>query len=140
MPPDPVTAPDVRALVLALSLGRVAIGAGLALAPRRALAALGFRHASETTVTVARIAGGRDLVMGVAALAARNDRGRLRGATLANAAADACDVATFAAAIGAAGGSGRLGRGDGVRAAGLRGVAAALPATLAGLWVARRLR
>ena len=140
--PDPVRAPDVRALVLALSLGRIAIGAGLALAPRRSLAALGFRETSETTVAVSRIAGGRDLVMGAAALATRDDRARLRAATLANAAVDACDVVTFAAALGAGGGRGsRRGplSGDGVRVAGIRGIAAALPATLAGLWVARRL-
>jgi hypothetical protein len=139
--PDPVRSPDVRALSLALSLGRVAIGAGLALAPRQSLAALGFREASDTTVAVSRIAGGRDLVMGAAAFAARDDRARLRAATLANAAVDACDVATFAAAMGA--GRGSRGRrrtsGGGVRTAGVRGIAAALPATLAGLWVARRL-
>ncbi len=131
----------MRLLVLGLSGGRIAIGAGLALVPRQALAALGFRDASPTAVTISRIAGGRDLIMGTAALAARDDRVRLRSATLANAAADACDVATFAAAIGFHRDSGRRSASrDEVRTAGIRGIAAAVPATLAGLWVARRLR
>jgi hypothetical protein len=54
---------------------------------------------------------------------------------------DACDVATFAAAMAAESSRrGGLRRDAGLRTAGLRGVGAALPATLAGLWVARRLR
>lgn len=125
------SAPDVRALALVSGLGRLAIGVGLALAPRATLGALGFKDASAGMVTVSRIAGGRDIVLGAATLAAIGDAGDLRRASLANAAVDAGDTASFVAA---------LALGEEIRAAAVRGVAAAVPATLAGLWVARRLR
>jgi hypothetical protein len=124
--------PGLRALAPALALGRIAIGAGLMLAPGRTLEALGFEESSYPTVVVARLAGGRDLVLGALMGLALGDPERLRRATLACAAADAGDAAIFAAAI--AEGD------DSARAAGLRGLAAAVPAALAGLWVARRLR
>ena len=96
--------------------------------PELALRALGFSEASPATVTVGRIAGGRDLVLGALTLAALEDPERLRRASLANAGADAGDVAAFAIALGTK-----------ERGAGVRGIASALPATLAGLWVAWRL-
>jgi hypothetical protein len=124
--------PGVRLPAAALGLGRVAIGVGLALAPRAALSALGFRDHSQATIAVARIAGARDVVMGTQALLALDDAEQLSRACLANAAADAGDAATFAAA---------LASGDGdLRAAGARGLAAALPAAVFGAWMARRLR
>lgn len=119
----------MRGISLASALGRIAIGAGLALAPRRALAALGFEDPAPATIVVSRVAGGRDIVMGAVALAAIDDPEGLRRASLANAAVDAGDAATFLAALIA-----------GEREAGLRGLAGAVPATLAGLWVAGRLR
>lgn len=122
----------MRALALASGLGRLAIGAGLAVAPRAALAALGFRDPGPSTVAVARIAGGRDIALGAATLLALGDGERLRAASIANAAVDAGDTLTFAAALAA--------RDDEVRDAALRGVAAAVPAALAGAWVALRLR
>jgi hypothetical protein len=61
-------------------------------------------------------------------LGALGDGDRLLGATVANATADAGDAAAFAIALGTEG-----------RTAGIRGVAAALPATAAGIWVAWRL-
>jgi hypothetical protein len=121
-------APDVRVFSLISVGGRVAIGLGLLAAPERALRALGFSEASPATVTVGRIAGVRDLVLGLVTLAALKDSDRLRRATLANAVADAGDAAAFAIAVG-----------SDERTAGTRGVAAALPATLAGAWVAWRL-
>lgn len=126
-----LSAPDVRALSWISGTGRLAIAAGLALAPRKALAALGFEDHSSATVVVARIAGARDAVLGAATLLALNDPARLRAASLANAVADAGDAATFGAAA--------TGDRD-LRAAALRGVAAAAPAALAGLWVAWRVR
>jgi hypothetical protein len=129
-PPDRISA-ELSALAAALAAGRVAIGAGLMLAPERVLGALGFERASEATIAVARLAGVRDIVLGVAQATATGDRGRLRRSSLACAAADAGDAAVFGSA---------LLRGGSLRRAGARGLAAAGPATLAGLWAAWRLR
>ncbi len=121
-------APDVRALSLISAAGRMAIGIGLFAAPELSLRALGFSDVSPSTVAIARVAGIRDFVLGGVTLVALDDRERLRGATVANATADAGDAAAFA-----------LAARSGETAAGLRGMAAAIPAALAGLWVASRL-
>jgi hypothetical protein len=97
-------------------------------APDRALRALGFSEVTPTTTAVTRLAGIRDFVLGAVTLGAIGDRERLLSATVANATADAGDSAAFALALRA-----------GQREAAVRGLAAALPATLAGIWVARRL-
>ena len=132
---DPATAatglPGVRAFTLVSGAGRIALGAAMMLAPRPALAGLGFSDVTDSTVAVARIAGGRDVALGVATLLARDDRERLRAASLANAAVDAGDASAFAAALASDEG--------GAARAGARGLALALPAALAGAWVARRL-
>jgi len=127
-PTEIVRAPDVRAISLISSAGRAAIGLGLLTAPKPALRALGFSETTSATVTVGRIAGVRDLVLGLVTLAALENPQRLRLATFANAAADAGDALTFALAMGTE-----------ERTAGSRGIAAALPAALAGVWVAWRL-
>ena len=106
----------------------MAIGLSLLVAPELSLRALGFSEVTPALKAVARIAGIRDVVLGGVALGALDDRERLLTATIANATADAGDAAAFALAVG-----------DGERAAGLRGLAAALPAAVAGIWVARRL-
>jgi hypothetical protein len=124
----PVDAPDVRAWSLASSLGRAAIGIGMLAAAERSLRALGLTEVSPATVMVSRIAGIRDLVLGVSTLAALEDRDRLRTATLASAVADAGDTFAFGVALGTP-----------ERTAGVRGIAAALPAALAGAWTAWRL-
>jgi len=124
-------AADDRTARVALSLlaaGRIAIGAGIWLAPRPALRALGFGEPGPAAVTLARIAGTRDLVIGARQAAARG-RGEAHAATLAAALSDAGDTVAFALAVAA-----------GDRLAGVRGIAAALPATIAGLWLARRLQ
>jgi hypothetical protein len=59
---------------------------------------------------------------------ALRDGERLLTATVANATADAGDAVAFAIALGTE-----------ERTAGMRGIAAALPATAAGIWVAWRL-
>jgi hypothetical protein len=97
-------------------------------APEASLRALGFSEVSPATVAVTRIAGVRDLVLGGVTLATLRDRDRLRAATLANAAADAGDTLAFGVALGTP-----------ERTAGSRGMAAALPAAVAGLWTAWRL-
>jgi hypothetical protein len=119
---------DVRTFSLVSAAGRIAIGLGMIAAPSTALRALGFSEVSPATVAVARIAGIRDLVLGGVTLAALEDRDRLRAATIGNATADAGDTLAFALTIRADEGT-----------AGWRGVATALPATLAGIWVAWRL-
>jgi hypothetical protein len=119
---------DVRTWSLASGIGRVAIGVGTLVAPEPALRLLGFAEVSPATAVASRIAGIRDLVLGVVTLAVLEDRARLRAASLANAAADAGDMLAFALALG-----------GGERTAGARGLAAALPATVAGLWTAWRL-
>ena len=119
---------DVRAWSLASGIGRVAIGVGMLAAPEPALRALGFAEVSPATGAVGRIAGVRDLVLGMLTLSGLGDRGRLRTATLASAAADAGDTLAFGLALS-----------SGERAAGARGLAAALPATVLGLWAARQL-
>jgi hypothetical protein len=120
--------PTARIALSLLAAGRIAIGAGIWLAPRPALRALGFGDPGPAALTLARIAGTRDLVIGTRQAAAR-DRDEARAATLAAAVSDAGDTVAFAFAIAA-----------GDRLAGIRGIAAALPATAAGLWLARRLR
>lgn len=122
------TAADVRAVSLISAAGRIAIGVGMIAAPEPAMRALGFSEVSPATAAVARIAGIRDLVLGGVTLASLDDPERLRTATIGNATADAGDSLAFAMAIRAE-----------ERTAGIRGVATALPATLAGLWVAWRL-
>jgi hypothetical protein len=123
-----VQSPDVRALSLVSAGGRMAIGLSLLLAPELSLRALGFSEDTPATTAVARIAGVRDFVLGAVALGALEDRERLLTATIANTTADAGDAAAFAIAVRA-----------GERGAGIRGLAAALPAVAAGIWVAWRL-
>jgi hypothetical protein len=124
-PPDP---PEVRAWSLASAAARIVIGIGMIAAPEPALRALGFDEVGPATVAVGRIAGVRDLVLGLGTLAALEDRDRLRTATLANAVADAGDTLAFGVALRTS-----------ERTAGARGIAAALPAAVAGAWTAWRL-
>jgi hypothetical protein len=126
----PVSDPDVRALSIGSAVGRLAIGVGMLAVPRRALSALGFGEVGDTGLMLARLAGIRDVVLGVATLLALDDGERLRAASIANAAADGADALTFGLALG------RTRRNRAAR----RGIAAALPGAAAGLWVFRRLR
>ncbi len=118
----------MRAFSLLSAAGRMAIGTAMLVAPELSLRVLGFSEVSPATTTVARIAGVRDFVLGGVTLGAIGDRERLSGATVANATADAGDAAAFALALR-----------SGERDAGWRGLAAALPATAVGIWVAWRL-
>jgi len=121
--------PTERVAAIALAGGRIAIGAGLWVAPRPTLRALGFAEPDAQALTVARIAGTRDLVLGAWQTTTLGDRERLARATVAAAACDAGDALAFALALGA-----------GERRAGLRGLAGAVPATALGLGLARALR
>jgi hypothetical protein len=121
-------APEVRAWSLASAGARIAIGLGMLAAPEPALRALGFDEVTPASLALGRVAGVRDLVLGAATLAALGDRDRLRTATLANAVADSGDTLAFGLAIGST-----------ERTAGMRGIAAALPAAIVGGWIAWRL-
>jgi hypothetical protein len=120
--------PDVRLWSLVSGFGRIGFGVGMLAAPERALRVLGFTDVSPATVAVTRVAGVRDLVLGLVTVASLENRDRLRTATLANAVADAGDTVAFGITASSP-----------ERAAGLRGLAAALPATAAGAWIAWRL-
>jgi hypothetical protein len=120
--------PEVRGWSLVSGLARIAFGVVLLAAPEPALRALGFEEVGPATVAIGRVAGGRDFVLGVATLAAMDDRDRLRAATMANAVADSGDTLAFGLALGTP-----------ERTAGARGLAAALPAALAGIWISWRL-
>jgi hypothetical protein len=128
MNPAPHNAPDVRGWSLASAAGRIVIGIAMLAAPEPALRALGFSEVNPATTAVGRIAGVRDLVLGLVTLAALEDHDRLRTATLSNAVADAGDALAFGVALRTS-----------ERTAGTRGIAAALPAAVAGVWTAWRL-
>lgn len=121
-----------RFVAVGLGAGRLAIGAGLWLAPELAAKALGFGSLDSKAVALARIAASRDLVLGAWHLSALGDRTELHRATTAVAVADAGDALTFALAL----------RSDdpGTRTAGIRGLTSAAPAALVGAWLASRLR
>jgi hypothetical protein len=115
--------------VLAIAAGRVAIGVGALLATRPALKALGFAEVDAPSLALGRIAGGRDIALGLLAVAARDDAASLRTAALAAAAVDATDAIVFGIAA----------RDPQTRRAGLGGVASGSAAALAGTWAGRRL-
>jgi hypothetical protein len=116
-------------MVLAIAGGRIAIGAGALFATRPALRALGFRETDAVGLALGRIAGGRDIALGLLALAARDDRKALRIAALAGAAVDASDAVTFCVAA----------RDPLARRAGIAGVLSGSAAAIAGAWAWRRL-
>jgi hypothetical protein len=91
---------------------------------------LGFGSPTEDAVTIARIAGARDIVLAIATLTSLEDPRRLRSASVANAGADGGDALSFALSL----------RRGADRTAALRGLSAALPASVSSLWVAWRLR
>jgi hypothetical protein len=123
------TDPLPRQTVLALAGARVGIGLGALLATRPALKALGFGETDAAGTALGRIAGGRDIALGVLALAARDDRKALRIAALAGAAVDAADAVTFGLAA----------KDPVARRAGVLGVLSGSAAALTGAWAWRRL-
>jgi hypothetical protein len=118
-----------RQLILAIAAGRVAIGVGALLATRPALKALGFAETDAAGLALGRIAGGRDIALGLLTLAARDDVKVLRTAALAAAAVDAGDAISFGIAA----------RDPAARRAGLGGVVSGSAAAIAGVWAWRRL-
>jgi hypothetical protein len=121
--------PLARQTVLAIAAGRIAIGVGAVFVTRPALKALGFAEVDAAGTALGRIAGGRDVALGLLALAARDDRRALRIAALAGAGVDASDAVSFGVAA----------RDPTARRAGLGGVVSGSAAALAGAWAWRRL-
>ncbi len=121
---------EERSVGLLLAAGRLAIGAGIWLAPGPSLKALGFDAPDGQALTLARMAGARDLILGAWQASSLSDRSELGRATIAITAADACDVIAFAAVT----------RSGGPLRASVLGLAGAVPATALGAWLAARLR
>jgi len=122
---------DERLIGAALAAGRIAIGAGIWAGPKLTAGALGMKPWQGEALAVARIAGTRDLILGAWLGAELRDGGLPLTPTAALIACDAGDTLAFA--LLAARGGEELGPG-------LRGVAAAGPATALGVWLAHRLR
>jgi len=117
--------PWVPLVAMGLAAGRLAIGTALWLAPDACARVLGFGRLDRRALTLARIAATRDIVLGSWQLRSLGESAELRRASAAVAVADAGDALAFALLLRA---------GDQRRAA-VRGVAAALPAALAGAWL-----
>jgi hypothetical protein len=123
--PDPLA----RTAVLGIAAGRTSIGVGALLATRPMLRALGFEAADTSTRALARIAGGRDIALGLLVVAARDDRAALREATAAATAVDLGDAICFAIA----------GRDPAAGRAAVQGILSGGAAALVGAWAVRRL-
>jgi phage-related tail protein len=121
--------PRARRLALALGASRVALGAGALFFTRPTLKALLFGETDGVGRALAKLAGGRDLALGLLTLAARDDRETLRAIVLSSAVLDAADA--FALGLAARDGETRL--------AGLGGVASGATGAAAGAWAWRRL-
>lgn len=116
-------------MALALGAGRVSLGVGVLLATRPTLRLLGFGETDPPGRALARLAGGRDLALGLLTLAVRHNPAALRTVTLAGAVLDAADAAAL----------GLSAREPDSRRAGLGGLASGGGAALAGAWAWRRL-
>ena len=121
--------PRGRRVALALAAARVGLGVGALFATRLTLKALLFGETDSSGRALAKLAGGRDLSLGLLTLAARDDREALRTLTLAAAVLDAADAFSL----------GLSARTPDTRLAGLGGVASGGGAAVAGLWAWRRL-
>jgi Domain of unknown function (DUF4267) len=120
--------PFARAAVLAVAGGRTAIGVGALLATRPALRVLGFDASDTAARSLARIAGGRDIALGVLTFAARDDRVALREVTAVATAVDLGDAIVF----------GIAGRDPAAGRAAVQGILSATTAVAIGAWATRR--
>lgn len=126
-PPDGLA----RTGAIGIALGRIGIGIGALALTRPALEALGFKDPDAATVVLARMAGVRDIALGLHGLAVRDESDRLREASVLGAVVDAGDAFAFGAA---------LVRREGIDATALKNLPIAGSAVVAGAWVAARLR
>jgi 3-hydroxyacyl-CoA dehydrogenase len=123
--PDPLT----RTAVLGIAAGRIGIGVAAVLATRPALKVLGFDASDTSARALTRIAGGRDIALGLLTFAARDDREALREATATAAAVDLGDAIFFAIA----------GRDPVAGRAAVQGILSGGAAAAVGAWAVRRL-
>jgi hypothetical protein len=121
--------PLAQQVVLSMAGCRVGIGAATFLATGPAMRAAGLGEANASARAVGKVAGGRDVALGLLTYAVRDDRRALRTVALAAALLDAADAAafTFAAAE------------PETRRGGAIGVLAGGGAALLGFWAWRRL-
>ncbi len=116
-------------MALALGGARAGLGVGALFLTGPTLKALLFGETDGVGRALTKLAGGRDLALGLMTLAARDDEALLRTLTLAAAILDAADA--FSLGLAAREGDTRL--------AGLVGVASGGAAALVGAWAWRRL-
>lgn len=126
-PPDPIA----RAGAIAIAATRVGLGIGISTFTRPALAALGFDRPDATAIVLARLAGGRDIALGIHGLTARNDASRLAESSALATAVDAGDGVAFALALSA---------GDGIDRKALVNLPLIAGAVVTGGWITKRLR
>jgi hypothetical protein len=119
---------SVPLVAIGLAAGRLAIGTALWLAPDPCARVLGLGRLDRRALTLARIAATRDVVLGSWQLRSLGDSAELRRASAAVAVADAGDALAFALLL----------RGGDERRAAVRGLAGALPAALAGVWLVHK--
>jgi hypothetical protein len=115
--------------VLGIAGGRIAIGAVALLATRPALKVLGFEASDTSARALARIAGGRDIAVGLLTFAARDNRAALREISAAAAAVDLGDAVCF----------GIAGRDPAAGRAAVQGILSGGAAAAVGAWAVRRL-
>jgi hypothetical protein len=123
--PDPLA----RRTALAIGAGRIALGAAALFATSPTLRAMRLGETDAAGEALAKVAGGRDVAIGVVTLTAAGDPRRLRALTVLGAAVDAADAIAFGlAALRPERAAGKLG-----------GVISGAGAAAAGAWAARRL-
>jgi hypothetical protein len=122
--------PQGRQAALVLGAARAGLGIGALFVTRPTLKALLFGETDAVGRALAKLAGGRDLGLGLLTLAARDEREMLRTVVLSAAVLDAADAFSLGLAT----------RDGDTRLAALGGVASGGAAAVAGIWAWRRLR
>lgn len=117
--------------LIGIAAARIGIGIATFGFPRQALKGLGFDEPDGADIALSRLAGGRDIALGLHALRTLGERERMREVTALGALVDLGDAVAFGAALARAGTTRRIG---------VRNFPLAASATLAGAYIYRRLR
>lgn len=123
------TDPNARRLALALGAARVGLGVGALFFTRATLKALLFGETDARGRALAKLAGGRDLALGLVTLAARDDEAALKRLTQTAGLLDLADAGAMAIAA----------RQQETRVAGIAGAASGIGGALLSAWAGRRL-